>query len=189
MIFFPQQAASGKQTSTLKKKKKKKVDLAVCILSWEDCIESEKVNYMGSWPPVCKEHHTTCEVRPGIRGEEARYNMGSKHYKELERFNPFCEREPLSYYWNKNTFKNQADMEREKHGNIYVTTCKMDCQWEFAVLLRELKTGLCNNLEWMEGRWKGGLRGRRHIYVYGWLILMFGRKPTQYCKTIILHLK
>ena len=47
-------------------------------------------------------------------------------------------------------------MWREKHGNIYITTCKIDCHWEFAVLLRELKTELCNNLE----RWYGEGGGR-----------------------------
>ena len=29
----------------------------------------------------------------------------------------------------------------------YITICKMDNQWEFAVLFRELKPGLCDNLE------------------------------------------
>ena len=29
----------------------------------------------------------------------------------------------------------------EKHGNIYITMCKINSQWEFAVLLRELKLG------------------------------------------------
>ena len=33
---------------------------------------------------------------------------------------------------------------------IYITICKIDSQWEFAVLLRELKPGLCNNLEGWE---------------------------------------
>ena len=32
------------------------------------------------------------------------------------------------------------------NGNIYITICKIDSQWEFAVWLRELKLGLCNNL-------------------------------------------
>ena len=29
----------------------------------------------------------------------------------------------------------------------YITICKIDSQWEFAVWLRELKQGLCINLE------------------------------------------
>ena len=38
----------------------------------------------------------------------------------------------------------------------YITICKIDSQWEFAVRLRELKPGLCNNLEGWEvgGRFK-----------------------------------
>ena len=33
----------------------------------------------------------------------------------------------------------------------HITICKIDSQWEFAVSLRELKQGLCINLE----RWDG----------------------------------
>jgi len=47
----------------------------------------------------------------------------------------------------------ESDME------TYITICKIDSQWEFAVCLRELKQGLCDNLEvWvrreMEGRFR-----------------------------------
>ena len=41
--------------------------------------------------------------------------------------------------------------ERVRHGEsnmeTYITVCKIDSQWEFAVCLRELKQGLCINLE------------------------------------------
>ena len=37
----------------------------------------------------------------------------------------------------------------------YITTCKLDSQWEFAVWLRELKLGLCNNLEGWNGEGGG----------------------------------
>ena len=53
----------------------------------------------------------------------------------------------------------------------YITICKIDSQWEFAVCLRKPKQGLCINLEvWDEkgdGRefQKGG-----DIYIYLWLI-------------------
>ena len=42
----------------------------------------------------------------------------------------------------------------------YITICKIDSQWEFAVWLRKLKQGLCINLEvgWI-GIWAGGSRG------------------------------
>ena len=33
----------------------------------------------------------------------------------------------------------------------YITICKIDSQWEFAVHLKELKQGLCINLEGLDG--------------------------------------
>ena len=33
----------------------------------------------------------------------------------------------------------------------YITICKIDSQWEFAVWLRKLKQGLCINLQWWDG--------------------------------------
>ena len=51
--------------------------------------------------------------------------------------------------------------------------CKIDSHWEFAMWLRELKPGLCNNLEGWDG--EGGSRGRRHRYTYGWFMLICGR--------------
>ena len=38
----------------------------------------------------------------------------------------------------------------------YITICKIDSQWEFAVWLRKLKQGLCINLEGWDR--KGGRR-------------------------------
>ena len=40
----------------------------------------------------------------------------------------------------------------------YITLCKIDSQWEFAVWLKKLKQGLCINLEWLDG--EGGSKGR-----------------------------
>ena len=37
----------------------------------------------------------------------------------------------------------------------YITVCKIDNQWEFAVCLRELKQGLCINLEGWNGEGNG----------------------------------
>ena len=39
----------------------------------------------------------------------------------------------------------------ESNMETYITICKIDSQWEFAVCLRKLKQGLCINLE----RWDG----------------------------------
>ena len=47
----------------------------------------------------------------------------------------------------------------------YITICKVDSQWEFAVWLRKLKQGLCDNLEGWSGEgdrrevWEGGDMG------------------------------
>ena len=41
----------------------------------------------------------------------------------------------------------------------YITISKIDSQWEFSVWLRELKPGLCNNLEGWDGE-EGGKEGQ-----------------------------
>ena len=38
-------------------------------------------------------------------------------------------------------------MDGESNMETYITICKIDSQWEFAVWLRKLKQGLCINLE------------------------------------------
>ena len=35
----------------------------------------------------------------------------------------------------------------ESNTETYMTTCKIESQWEFAVWVRKLKWRLCNNLE------------------------------------------
>ena len=44
----------------------------------------------------------------------------------------------------------------ESNMETYITTCKIESQWEFAVRLRKLKQGLCINLQ----GWDGGGDGR-----------------------------
>ena len=43
----------------------------------------------------------------------------------------------------------KSDME------TYITICKIDSQWEFAVWLREIKKELCINLEGWDGKRDG----------------------------------
>ena len=38
----------------------------------------------------------------------------------------------------------------ESNMETYITICKIDNQWEFALWLRKLKQGLCINLEWWD---------------------------------------
>ena len=60
----------------------------------------------------------------------------------------------------------EGRMYGENNLEIYITICKIDSQWEFTVRLRELRIGLCTNLEgWMER--ETILRGRGHMYTYG----------------------
>ena len=51
----------------------------------------------------------------------------------------------------------------------YITICKIDSQWEFAVCFREFKRAVYQHrgMGW-EGRWEGGSRGRGYVYL--WLI-------------------
>ena len=49
----------------------------------------------------------------------------------------------------------------ESNMETYITVCKIDSQWEFAVCIRKLKQGLCINLEgWdVEGDGKEAQKG------------------------------
>ena len=51
----------------------------------------------------------------------------------------------------KQTYREQTYGHGERGGEsnmeTYITICKIDSQWKFAVCLRELKQGLCINLE------------------------------------------
>ena len=46
-------------------------------------------------------------------------------------------------------------MYAESNMETFITICKIDSQWEFAVCLRELKQGLCINLEGWDGEGDG----------------------------------
>ena len=60
----------------------------------------------------------------------------------------------------------EGDMYAESNMETYNTICKTHSQWEFAVWLRELKQGLCINLEGWDEKGDGReiSRGRGHIY-------------------------
>ena len=50
----------------------------------------------------------------------------------------------------------------------YITTCKIDSQQVFAVWLRKLKQGLCNNLECWDGKGDGReVQRGKDISAYG----------------------
>ena len=49
----------------------------------------------------------------------------------------------------------EGRMNGESNMKTYITICKVDSQWEFALWLRELKPGLCKNLQGSDGE-RGG---------------------------------
>ena len=64
------------------------------------------------------------------------------------------------------------------------TNHKIDNQWEFAVWLRVLKQGLCDNLEGWDGEGGDGVHG----CTYGWFLLMLDRKQNS-VKQLSFNLK
>ena len=64
--------------------------------------------------------------------------------------------------------------EGEMYGNsnmeAYITMCKVDSQWGFAVWLRKLKQVICINLEGWDGEEDGREFQKSGVYVYLWLI-------------------
>ena len=59
----------------------------------------------------------------------------------------------------KQTYREQTYGHGERGGEsnmeTYITICKIDSQWKFAVCLRELKQGLCINVEGWDGTGDG----------------------------------
>ena len=49
----------------------------------------------------------------------------------------------------------EGEMYGKSNMKTYITICKIDSQWEFAVWLRKLKQGLCINLEGWNGEGNG----------------------------------
>ena len=53
----------------------------------------------------------------------------------------------------------EGEMYGKSNMETYITICKIDSQWEFAVWLRKLKQWLCKGVGW-GGRWSGDSKGR-----------------------------
>ena len=62
----------------------------------------------------------------------------------------------------------EGEMFGKSNMETYITICKIDNQWEFAIWLRKLKQELCQlrEVEW-GGRWEEGSKGRGYMYTYG----------------------
>jgi len=75
----------------------------------------------------------------------------------------------------------EGGMYGESNMATYITICKIESQWEFAVWFRELRLGLCDNIE----RWD-----EEEAWVYLWLILVdVWLKTTKFCKANRVQLK
>ena len=64
----------------------------------------------------------------------------------------------------------EGEMYRNSNMETYITMCKIDSLWEFAIWLRKLKQELCINLKGWDGEEIGERFKREVIYVYLWLI-------------------
>ena len=62
--------------------------------------------------------------------------------------------------------RGEGEMYGETDMETYITVCKMDSQWEFALCLKKLKQGLCINLEGWGGEEDGGRFKREGLYVH-----------------------
>ena len=58
----------------------------------------------------------------------------------------------------------EGEMPGERNVETYNTIYKIDSQWEFVIWLRELKQGLCDNLEGWDGE-GGGREARKGGYM------------------------
>ena len=84
----------------------------------------------------------------------------------------------------------EGEMYGESNMETYITICRTDSQWEFALWLRELKQGLCINLEGWDREGVGERFKREGTHVYLWLIYVdIWQKTTKFYKAIILQLK
>ena len=66
--------------------------------------------------------------------------------------------------------RGKGEMYWKSNIEAYITICKIDSQWEFAVWLRKFKEGLCINLEGWDGEGEGKEVQEGGIHVYLWLI-------------------
>ena len=124
------------------------------------------------YPTVCQLHCWKPQAKQLIRQEHS-----PTHWKKK---------------WNnkQNEITNKTgEMYGESNMETYNTICKIDSQWEFAVCLRELKQGLCINLEGWDGREMGGRFKRERRDVFLRLIHVKIWQKTKFCKAIILQVK
>ena len=64
----------------------------------------------------------------------------------------------------------EEELYGESNLEAYITMCKIDSRWEFAVWLRKHKQGLCISLEVWDGERDGREVQEEGTYVHLWLI-------------------
>ena len=69
----------------------------------------------------------------------------------------------------------------------YITICKIDSQWEFAVWLRKLKQG--PRVVGWGGIWEGVSKGRGYMYTYSGFMLRLDRKQQNSVKKFSFNKK
>ena len=77
----------------------------------------------------------------------------------------------------------EGEMYGESNMETYVTVCKIDSQWEFAVCLRKLKQGLCINPEGWDGE-GDGREVQEGGNIYGRFTLTFDRRQQNSVKQL-----
>ena len=85
----------------------------------------------------------------------------------------------------------EGKMYGESNMETYITIYKVESQCEFADWLRELKQGLCMNLEgWYgEGDGREVQKGEGYMYTYGWFMLRSDRKQQNSIKQVSFNKK
>ena len=86
--------------------------------------------------------------------------------------------------------RGEGEMYGKNNMETYITICKIDSQWEFAVWLRKLKQGLCINLDGWDGeRWEGVSNGRGYMFTNDLFMLRFDRKHQNSVKQLSFNKK
>ena len=82
--------------------------------------------------------------------------------------------------------KGEDELYGESNIETYITICKIESQWEFAVCCRKLKQELYVNLEgWDgEGDWREVQEGVGMAHLYGSFMLRFERKSQNSVKQL-----
>ena len=107
------------------------------ITSWQKAGgKLETVTDFISWAPKSLQTVAAAMKLNMLTPWEESYDKPRQHIKKAER-------------------GGEGEMYGKSNMETYITLCKIDSQWDFAVWLRKLKQGLCINLEVWDGEGDG----------------------------------